>query len=272
MTRLPFRARTTVLLIVAIAAILAIALHAPIPQSNEYHGFADRRTILGIPNFWNVLSNLPFLLIGLAGIWDLAKGQPTGAIPALRPAYFCAFGGVALVAFGSGYYHLAPSNATLTWDRLPMTVAFMSLFAIVVGEHIQPRLGARLLLPLLVTGAASVAYWHFSRQAGNDDLRPYIVVQFVPLLLVPLILLLFPSRLSGVGYLWALLLGYVGAKLLESIDAAVFAHGHLISGHTLKHLVAACAMYFFLLAIRRRRPVSADDDVRPTVTEPARAA
>jgi hypothetical protein len=270
MRTLDLRTRVALLLIVGIAAAAAVALHAPISQSAAYHAFADQRTISSVPNFWNVISNVPFLLIGLAGIWTLARRNPNGTVATLRPVYYCVFAGVALVAFGSAYYHLAPSNAALTWDRLPMTIAFMALFALVIGEHIDPRLGLHLLPPLLVIGVGSVLYWHITQSAGHGDLRPYLMVQFLPLLLVPLILLLFPSRLTGVGYLWALIAAYAVAKLLEAADAVVFAYGHVLSGHTLKHLTAGFGMYLLLLAITRRRPVIAATTViesTPQITD-----
>ncbi len=246
------RAHIVILCIVSIAAIAVVALHAPIPQPAGYHQFADRRTLWGIANFYNVISNLPFLIVGLIGIREIALKQPAGILPRLTAAYLCVFAGIVFVAFGSGYYHHAPGDEALVWDRLPMTVTFMALFAVVIGEHIDASASLRLLGPLLVVGVASVLYW---RIVG--DLRPYVVVQFLPLLLVPLILLLYRSRLTGVGYLWGLIGPYLVAKLLETADEAIFSWGHLISGHTLKHLIAALGMAIFLVAIRRRRPTAA---------------
>ena len=188
------RVRIAILATVSIAAIVAVILHGPIPQPPGYHAFADQRALLGIPNFGNVMSNLAFLFVGWAGIRALVGQQPTGIIPSLRRAYLCLFAGIVLVGIGSGYYHLAPSDAALVWDRLPMTIAFMALFAIVIGEHIDPKIGLHVLAPLMVVGAGSVLYWHLS-----GDLRPYVVVQFLPLLLVPLILLLYPSRAVARG-------------------------------------------------------------------------
>jgi hypothetical protein len=228
-----------------------VDLHAPIPQPAGYHQFADRRALLNIENFCNVMSNLPFLIVGLIGIREIALRQPAGIVPRLKPAYLCLFIGIVLVAFGSGYYHHAPNDETLVWDRLPMTITFMTLFAVVIGEHIDANAGLRLLAPLLVVGAASVLYWRIL-----GDLRPYVVVQFLPLLLVPLILLLYRSRLTGVGYLWGLIGAYVVAKLLETADQAIFAWGQLVSGHTLKHLSAGLGMAIFLVAIMRRRPTN----------------
>jgi hypothetical protein len=247
--------RLALLGLLGLAAVIAVALQAPIPQPATYHGFADQRRLLGIPHFWNVVSNLPFLLIGLAGVHAVAVRRTPGGLDALRSAYLWMFLGVAAVAAGSAYYHLAPSNASLTWDRLPMTIAFMAFFVIVVGEHIDPRWALRLLPPLLLVGAGAVLYWHSTESAGHGDLRPYLMVQFVPLAVIPLVLLLFPSRVSGVGYLWGVLAAYVLAKLFELADRPLFSLGEWVSGHTLKHVAAAAGAYVFLLALKRRPPM-----------------
>lgn len=247
--------RLSILVAIGIAATVLVALQAPIPQPSAYHAFADQRHLLGVPNFWNVASNLPFLIVGLAGLRELASRCPQGALPSLKVAYVWFFLGVMLVGLGSGYYHLAPSNDSLTWDRLPMTLVSMAFFSIIVGEHVSPQLGRRLLAPLLLLGLASVAYWHFTEQALRGDLRPYVMVQFLPLALAPLLLLLFPSRFSRTWFLWALLGLYVLAKLFEEADRLLFSFGQIVSGHTLKHVVAAFALYVFLLALKFRRPM-----------------
>jgi hypothetical protein len=244
------RYRPHLLLAVALAMAAALALHGPIPQDPAYHHFADARTLLGVPNFWNVASNLPFLLVGVAGLAWLSRALPRIA-PPLQPAYLLLFLGVALVAFGSSWYHAAPSNDTLLWDRLPMTLAFTALLAIVLGEHIDERLARWLLWPMAVAGVASVVYWHASERAGVGDLRPYALVQFLPVLLVPIVLLLYPRpRSAG---LWVALALYVAAKALEMADARVDAAlGGAISGHSLKHLAAAGAMAALLAGLRAR--------------------
>jgi hypothetical protein len=109
-----------------------------------------------------------------------------------------------------------------------------------------------LLWPLLALGLLSVAYWHFTEEAGHGDLRLYIIVQYLPMALIPLILLFFPSKFSHVRLIWALLGAYGLAKLLELADEPVFSLFHVVSGHTLKHLVAALGAYVFLHALRRR--------------------
>ena len=251
--------RAALLLLAGAAAVLALALHGPIPQPASYHAFADQRTLLGIPHFWNVVSSLPFSVLGLAGLRRL-RSRPPGLLPGLKACYAACFAGAVGIGLGSGWYHLRPDNASLVWDRLPMTVAFMGLFTAVLGEHIGTRLARRALPGLLLAGVGSVAYWVLSERLGTSDLRPYLLVQFLPMALVPLILLLYPSRLTGVGWLWALLGLYAVAKLLEGLDAALFEHLGLIGGHALKHLVAAGALGCLVLALRKRQPLRDSED------------
>jgi len=171
-----------------------------------------------------------------------------GAPRPLDPAYFVLFLALIFVSFGSAWYHLAPDNRRLTWDRLPMTLAFMAFLAIVIGERIDPHLGRRCLPFLLLTGAASVIYWHFSELRGRGDLRPYLLVQFLPLVLIPLIMLLFSPPLSKGYGIWGMFAAYVAAKILELFDERIFRLHGVISGHTLKHLAAAVGTYFLLVS------------------------
>ena len=243
------RARVWMLLGLSIVAIVGVMLQAPIAQPLDYHAFVDQRTIWGIPNFWHVVSNVPFFIFGLMGTAAIAGRD---ALP-LKWIYLSFFGGACLVAFGSGYYHFAPSNDTLVWDRLTMAIVFMAFFSIIVAEYVSERVGRLSFLPLEVLGVGSVVYWHFTEVAGHGDLRPYISVQFLPIILIPLMLVLFPARLWPARLLWAVLGTYVLAKLLELFDAQLFAlFGNLISGHSLKHVAAAFGTYFFLLAVKRR--------------------
>lgn len=243
------RWRYWLLLAIVATSVVAIALYEPIPQDASYHAFADRRTMLRVPNFWNVISNLPFLMVGIAGLRALRKGGLSGPRQLLYPAYAVLFLGVILVAFGSGYYHLAPDNGSLTWDRLPMTVAFMAFLAVVIGEWIDPQLGRRCLPILVLIGVLSVSYWHVSEMRGSGDLRPYLLVQFLPLALAPLITVIFPSAFPRVYYIWGMLGAYAAAKVLEVFDERVFLALGVLSGHTLKHLTAAAAVYLLVLAV-----------------------
>jgi ceramidase len=237
------------------ASVLGLALHKAIPQDDSYHMFADRRTVLGIPNFWNVVSSLPFLLIGIAGLRALREHGSTGALRPLYLAYATFFVGAILTAFGSAYYHLNPDTSTLTWDRLPMGVVFMAFVAIIVGEHIEPQLGRRCLPFLVLIGIFSVAYWQYTELLGRGDLRLYVLVQFLPMLLVPLIMLLFPSRLSKVYFIWGIVGAYAAAKILEVLDERIYRAVGILSGHTLKHLAAAAGVYLLVLAVQQRSVV-----------------
>lgn len=243
----------------AVLAIIAAFLFPPIPQDTSYHEFADRERWCGVPNFRNVVTNLSFLLVGLAALKTLGRGVPTGTLPQIRTSYFVFFVGIALIGPGSAYYHLNPNNATLVWDRLPMTVSFMAFVSIIVGEYISGQAGQKLLWPLILLGIASIVYWHTTEQAGHGDLRPYGLVQFLPMLLIPLILLLYPPSFTGTGYVWALLGFYGVAKLAELFDEPIFQALYPLSGHALKHVLAASAAYCFLLGLRRRKPIRANE-------------
>ena len=231
----------------------AFALIPPIPQDPGYHLFADGRTLLGIPNTWNVLSNLPFLIVGLLGL-NLARRHRI-CTPELRPAYVVFFFGILLTAFGSGYYHLDPNNESLLPDRLPMTIGFAGLFSIVIGEFISANTGRRLVLPMLVAGIASVVYWGVTEANGVGDLRPYALVQFLPMLLIVIILTVYRRASALLPYFWLMMLCYVLAKIAEHFDTAIFSAGEFVSGHTLKHLFASATPAVLLYALAKRTEV-----------------
>lgn len=249
----PIHKRLIVIGLLGAIAVIALALQPPIPQDPAYHAFVDTRDFAGIPNFWNVISNLPFLLFGIWGLYAMCQRELPGLLPALRPAFFVFFIGTALVALGSGYYHLQPNNETLVWDRLPMTIAFIAFFSIIIGEHIDVRLARRLLWPLIIIGIVSVLYWHITESRGHGDLRPYAAVQFLPVIFIPLMLWLLPSRFNSTHYFWLVIATYALAKVLEFFDGGTYELLHVISGHSLKHVMAALGVYFMVLALRRRR-------------------
>lgn len=228
--------------IVAALAITAAFLMGPIPQDPSYHDFADQREILGVPHFWNVMTNLPFLFVGALGLASLRNL----ASPALRTHYLVLSAAVAFVGFGSAWYHHDPSNATLMWDRLPMTVAFMVLFSAIIADRVSWIAGRALLWPLVAAGIASIAWWVRTEAAGQGDLRPYAIVQFLPMLLVPMFLLLWRANALSTKPLWLGFAAYAAAKLAEYFDAAIFAATWSFSGHSLKHLFAALATWWII--------------------------
>ena len=247
-----FHRRIALMILLAAAAVLTVLFLPRIPQPAAYHAFADQRAMLGIPNFWNVVSNAAFLPVGLAGLWVMA-GKPKFHAPFERWAYFAIFAGAVWVGFGSGYYHLHPDNRTLFWDRLPMTVVFMGILSAVIAERIHAKIGALLLAPFLLLGILSVEVWRLGELTGVGDLRFYLLVQFYPMLAIPLMMALFPARYTRTKDMGWLVLWYALAKALEQWDGVVFRYsGGLMSGHALKHLAAALAVAAIVNMVRKR--------------------
>ena len=235
------------LVLTCLAMLAGFMAWGPIAQNPAYHDFADRRELLSVPNLFDVASNVPFLMVGIAGM-ALCAGRRR---PPLAASWATLFAGTALVSFGSGYYHWAPGNDTLLWDRLPMTVAFMGLFVALVSEHLGEALERFMLVPAVTVGVASAVWWHYT-----DDLRIYYWVQFTPLVCIPLALATFPGRYTHrIALLYGLAL-YVLAKLAETWDREIFeSTRNVVSGHTLKHVLAAGAVLAVLVMLWQRRPV-----------------
>ena len=231
--------------------VLLFWLTSPIPQDPAYYLFADDRTYLSVPNFWNVASNLPYAFVGIWGLVIVARGAPDTGFE-LRNAYAVFFVGVFITAFGSGYFHLEPNHSTLFWDRVPMTIAFAGLFAIVIGETLSPATGARWLPVFLLVGIGSVVYWAWTEAAGKGDLRPYAIVQFLPMLLIPAMLLFGKRENTIAPYVWWLIATYIVAKLFEHFDHEIFALPGLLSGHALKHLASAVGPAVFAVGLSRQ--------------------
>jgi hypothetical protein len=231
-----------------VISLVVLLFVPPIAQPQQYHRFADRRTLLGIPHFWNVVSNLAFVLVGALGLMRVRAG----------PAAAVFFLGVLLTGFGSAYYHLEPNDRGLFWDRLPMAVAFMAILAHVIEERIDEKVGRRLLWPLVALGILSLIVWRWT-----DDLRLYGWVQFFPCVTLPLIFWLCPSKYTGTAYWFAAAGLYLLAKLLEYADAGVYSVLPVMSGHPLKHLVAAGACYAIYLALVTRRPAATSAARKP---------
>jgi hypothetical protein len=240
MTTTPRSRHLWILGSLAAAAAVAVASRPAIAQDPAYHRFADARPLLGLAHGWNVLSNAPFLLVGAIGLWSCRRGAPAG-----RQAWLVAFSGIALVGLGSAWYHHAPSADTLVWDRLPMTIGFMGVLAAVLEPQIGAQAARLLLGPAAMAGVASVAYWHWT-----GDLRPYVWVQFAPLLLIAAVIVLDRHHPTARPLLAALVL-YGAAKGLEAADASVFAlTGGVMAGHAWKHLAAAAACLALVSAAR----------------------
>jgi succinate dehydrogenase hydrophobic anchor subunit len=253
-----FRVRGIIFATVTIAIFLIPSL----PQNENYHHFADPRAFGGIHNAFDVLSNVFFLIVGLLGMRfvlnDRSAAHPVQRFldPRERWPYLIFFAGVALTAFGSAYYHLHPDDAHLVWDRLPMTLGFMSLLAATLNERISVKTGTRSLIPLLIFGVASVLYWNVTLARGYNDLRPYVVAQFGSLLALLLLVAFFPPRYTRGADLIVSLLIYALAKVFEAADRPIFNLGGIFSGHTMKHITAAVSAYWILRMLKLRAPVT----------------
>ena len=249
----------------AAAVLVAIAFAAPpIAQPAAYHDFADRRTLWGVPHFANVATNLAFLAVavyGLVVVFARRRAVPfAGALDALPYRVF--FVGVVAVAAGSTWYHLEPNTRTLFWDRLPIALAFLALLAAFIADRIHLRAGVLVLLPvLLAVGVAGTVYWRHSEIAGAGDLRFYFLCQALALLLIPLIAALFPGRLTRGRSVVALAAWYAGAVICEQLDGEIYAVlGETLSGHGIKHLLAAAAIAMVALMLRRHSKMEGGKD------------
>lgn len=229
------------LLVLSAVALAASVLLPALPQPLDYHDFADHREMAGVANFLDVTTNAGFLLVALVGFAVVFRRETSFEYAAERWPYAVFFAGVLFTALGSAYYHLAPDNERLFWDRVPMTVAFMSLIAAQIVERVSVRVGLLLLLPMLGLGIGTVVYWLATERAGAGNVVPYAVLQAYAVIALSWIAWTNPSRYTHGEYLYWVLAGYVVAKLFETFDRAIYGLGGVISGHSLKHLAAAVA-------------------------------
>jgi hypothetical protein len=235
------RRRVPILLALIVISLLALLLLPPIAQDPQYHEFADQRKLWGIPNFWNVISNLPFIAVGAVGLRQFHR----------HPGTMVLFLGITLTGFGSSYYHWDPNDHTLFWDRLPMALSFMAILSIVIEERVDAKTGSRLLWPLLAIGVISLLLWRWT-----GDLRLYVWVQFFPAIALPVLLIRFPPHYTGTFHWIVAGVLYGLAKVFEFYDHAIHSLGFNISGHTLKHFAAAAACFAILRYFQTRRPIA----------------
>lgn len=240
-------------------AAIGLFLVPAILQEEAYHHFADTRTFFNVPNFFNVASNVFFLPVGVLGMLFTGHKWSKCGTPFLKSGerwlYFVFFLSVTLTTFGSAYYHWHPDDQSLVWDRLPMTMGFASLLAATISERIHLRLGIRLLAPLILVEMATVVYWGATQSRGHGDIRPYAFAQFGSLLIILLLLAFYPPRYTR-GFDLLISLGiYAVAKVCEAADRVIFSWGGVVSGHTVKHIVAAVSAWWILRMLHHRVPV-----------------
>jgi hypothetical protein len=247
------------LLALALITVGAVTVSLPpLPQPAAYHAFAETRILLGIPRFGDVLSNLAFVLVGLLGLAWLLRNRRWPQAHFVHPseswAYLSLFGAITLIGIGSAYYHWEPTHQRLYWDRLPMTVAFMAIFAAIIGERIGRRAGLVALPILVLLGMAGATHWLLSELQGAGDLRLYLLTQAVPLIGGGLLILLYRSPYTRGGDFVIAAGWYLLALAAQSLDHQIHnLTAGWISGHTLKHLLAATAIYWILRMLQRRR-------------------
>jgi hypothetical protein len=246
--------------IVAIAVVVTVALK-PIPQPLWYHNFADSRALWGVPNSLNVLSNLPFVLVGLAGLFLALRdrSQPAQQRLALAVLFF----GLFMTGLGSAYYHLAPDNQRLLWDRLPMTIAMAGIVSFLLLDRLK-NAGVWILPILLAIGMGAVLQWSWSEAHGHGDLRWYAMYEALIIIVAALLLLMFPRPGSVTRALLIALAANIAAKLFELCDRPVYNLGQLVSGHTLKHLAAGLGFIPLVMWLASRKTGRDKVQVRAT--------
>lgn len=248
--------RETLLAAAAGLALLLACFGPHVAQHAHYHAFADQRALFGVPYAMDVLSNLPFALAGAIGLvaWFSAGRAPVGN-PLRNPLrnpdptrHFAAlfFAGLIVTALGSTYYHLNPSDSSLAIDRLGMVASFAGMLGLAAAQRVSLRAGLATVLAVLLMGHSTVAVW-----AETGNLLPWAVLQGGGMVMLLVLAMCRPvAQTSAVALpsttvaLLPVVLVYTLAKFLELADQPIFELTHqLVSGHSLKHAVAALAAW-----------------------------
>ena len=234
--------------------IIVFLFIAPIPQNLSYHSFADKLTIFSTNNFWNVISNFGFIITGIYGLYITAKFKK------VLHYNIVLFSGIILTAFGSAYYHYNPNNETLLWDRLPMTIVFTTFFAQLYSWYFSKKTGFTIWIIGLILGVFSVFYWKHTESIGKGDLRLYAIVQFLPIVLMLIILGLHYNKHKPLIKPFILIIvWYVFAKFLEHYDYQILSFTKIIGGHPMKHVAAAVATFYIVVMVRNYRLSNVSD-------------
>jgi hypothetical protein len=275
---LPWHARPAALvwrrecaLVAMFLLLLAAALLGPsVAQPSHYHEFADQRSWGWLPHAMDVISNMPFALWGMVGVWALlwaVRARAVSGAAAAMAALF--FGGLWVTTAVSAAYHLQPDDAGLVWDRAGMVLAFAGLLGLAVMHAVSARAGLALAAAVLVLGPLSVLGWSLS-----GDVLPWAVLQFGGMALILGCAFVRPAHARGLPVRWGLLIAiYALAKLLELGDHAVYEWtGQLVSGHSLKHVVASFAAWPVVSALLATRKTKAESRAISTREQAGRLA
>jgi hypothetical protein len=247
--------RWTIIALVTAAVVIALFFVHPIAQWPEYHQFADTRSYFGIPNFWNMFSNIGILLVGIWGYFVLGWKWSQREFADWREMlpYAAMVTGIFLTGIGSSYYHWAPDNATNVWDRLPLTMIFTSIVSIILLERVGLKTALWSLGPLLLMGFGSVLYWIWTESLGRGDLRPYAFVQFYPPVFIAMVLYFFRKPFPRIKDLLLIIAFYAVAKGFELGDLSLYQLTGTVSGHPLKHLFATLSVAWMVLILTKRK-------------------
>ena len=246
--------------ILSVGMVLIPIFMPPISQSVDYHKFADQRVYFGIPNFLNDVSNIFIFFPGLVGLILLIRSrelllQVTFIRSLERWPYFILFLSVVMASLASAYYHLAPDNARLVWDRFPIAIGIVTLLSTVLIERINTNIGFISLPFLILSGVGSVIYWDWSEQSGLGNLNYYIVVQIYSILAIIFLSKYYFSRYTGGAGIYVVIILYAFAKLAETLDHEIYSLGKIISGHSVKHLLVGLAVFQIIRTLQNRRPL-----------------
>ena len=253
-------------LVVTLLLAAAALFHGPIHQPDGYHEFADQSLVWGVPHFCDVTSNVGFALVAFWGWLGLARHKDSAALRHGWAGYRLFLIGLFLTALGSTWYHLAPDNARLVWDRLPIALACAGLLA-GVSADVSKRDSRYSATLLALAAVGSVAWWHYTEQSfGQGDLRPYLLLQGLLVLLIPLWQGIHHApRADRLAFGGGIAL-YVLAKAAELNDHAIAAVFGSLSGHTLKHLLATAAAALIVAGLRHRTQMAGRPAMRPALS------
>jgi hypothetical protein len=245
------------LAVVALYGVLRLSL-GPLPQDPAYHLLADTRACAVVPHAGDVITNLAILL---AGMFGLALRPRMSVAPEAGTAVNVLIAASILTAFGSAYYHWAPTNATLVWDRLPMAIVLMSLLALVMADRVHPFFARAALWPFTALGILSVVLWGVSEAMGQGDVLLYLIVRVGAEIAIVVLLILRQPRHTGSMWLAAALLSEVAMAFFQHFDHELFRLTRgLVSGHNVKHVMAGVALAFVFWWLRSRNQTSFFND------------
>lgn len=198
-----------------------------VPQG--YHDFVDKRSLLGIPNFLDVISNLAILLPALYLLQTRKNKSLLSNLLILH---------ISLLAITSGYYHLNPSDKTVFWDIMSIATGSMIVLLIIINTTTEYN------LLLYIFSVFSIIYW---KKTG--DLRLYLLIYIG----VPLYIIAKYYKNNNLQiYLFIMIFCNILVWLTEFNDHYIYKiTNNLVSGHTLKHIFAGIGIFYVIKILQK---------------------